>query len=190
VPTKVEPNVWYAGALEYVTTNPWGESRERGAASEQGGKGWLLVTLGARRTVRFRAVAHDRRVIDLEPIEGTGLDAAALDVAIAERLAAVPDGIDEQIVRQVVYNVARITAREIDHAAVRAYKASALHYRLDLRRPAPTHTTTVLERGHRQPLGTLVQEYLHARPLPPGVPRDRVVELGAEYVTQTEREET
>ena len=43
VATEVARNVWYAGALEYVTTNPWGESRERGAAGAPGEKGWLLV---------------------------------------------------------------------------------------------------------------------------------------------------
>jgi len=189
VPTRVAPNVWYAGALEYVTTNPWGEAHERGAAGAVGEKGWLLVQLGARLSVRFRAVARERAVIDLEPIEGTGLEPAALDREIAERLAGVPGGIEGQIVRQVVHNVPRATARELDHASIRAYKTRALHFRLDLRRPQPTHPTGVVERGKRQPLANLVQEYLAARTLPPGVPRDRFVTLGSEYIAETEHEE-
>lgn len=186
---KVAPNIWYAGALEYVTTNPWGESRERGAADAAGEKGWLLVQLGGRRTVKFRAVARERRVLDLAPIEGTGLEPADLDRAIAERLAAVRGGIDGQIVRLVVYNVARATARDLDHAAVRGYKARALHFRLDLRRPQPARPSGVVERGRRQPLTALVQEYLAARTLPPNVPRDRFVALGQEYMTRMDREE-
>jgi DNA repair protein SbcD/Mre11 len=189
VVTKVAPNVWYAGALEYVTTNPWGESRERGAAETPGEKGWLLVQLGGRRTVKFRAIPRERRVLDLEPVEGTGLEAAGVDRAVAERLAAVPGGIDGQIVRLVVHNVARATARDLDHAAVRGYKARALHFRLDLRRPQPARPSGVVERGRRQPLPALVREYLAARTLPPGVPRDRFVALGHEYMTRMDREE-
>jgi predicted phosphodiesterase len=190
VPTRVDRNVWYAGAPEYVTTNPWGESRERGAARAPGEKGWLLVQLGRRLTVTFKPVERARRVIDLEPIEGTGLAAAELDRAIAERVHGVKGGIDGQIVRQVVYNVARVTAREVDHAAIRALKARALHFRLDLRRPVTPRESGITQGSRRQPLPALVDEYLRARPLPPGVPRDRFVALGGEYVTHAEREDS
>jgi len=189
VATKVEPNVWYAGALEYVTTNPWSECRERGAARVVGDKGWLLVQFGARLTVRFRPVERARRVMDLDPLEGTGLTAAELDRAIAERLDGVRGGIDEQIVRLVVHNVDRLTARDLDHAAIRELKARALHLRLDLRRPEPARPGGILATGQRQTLPALVEEYLRTRTLPPGVPRDRFVTLGTEYVAHAEREE-
>jgi len=182
VVTKVERNVWYAGALEYVTTNPWGESHERGAARQAGEKGWLFVELGTALRVRFRKIALERAVLDLEPIEGTGLEAAELDTAIATRLRAVRGGIEHQIVRLVVHNVARVTARELDHAAIREYKTRALHFRLDLRRPQATRPVTLVERGRRRTLPALVEEYLRARQLAPGVPRDRFVTLGGEYV--------
>ena len=188
VVTKVEPNAWYAGALEYVTTNPWGESRERGAARRAGQKGWLLVDLAPALSVQFRPVEQERRVLDLEPLEGTGLEAAELDAAIAQRLQRVKGGIDGQMVRLVVHNVARVTARDLDHAAIREHKARALHFRLDLRRPEAARPTLV-ERGRRQPLPVLVEEYLRARALPPGVPRERFVALGNEYVTHAERDE-
>lgn len=188
VVTRVEPNVWYAGALAYVTTNPWGESRERGAARRTGQKGWLLVDLEPALAVRFRPVAQERRVLDLEPLEGAGLEAAGLDAAIAGRLGAAKGGIEGQLVRLVVHNVARVTARDLDHAAIREFKARALHFRLDLRRPEAVRPTLV-ERGRRQPLPVLVTEYLRARALPPGVPRERFVTLGNEYVAHSERDE-
>jgi exonuclease SbcD len=188
VPTRVDRNVWYAGSLEYVTTNPWGESKEQGAATTAGEKGWLLAELGKKLRVSFRPIGVARRVIDLEPIQGTGLTAAELDQKIAEQIAAVSGGIVDQIVRQVVYDIPRITARDLDHAAIRGFKATALHYRLDLRRPAPAREVGVGSPGRRQTLAEIVQEYLSRRPLPADVPRNRVVSLGSHYMEAVDRE--
>lgn len=188
VPTAVRPNAWYAGALEYVSTNPWGEARERGSGGAVGEKGWLLVDLANEAKVAFCAVEQARRVIDLEPIQGAGLDAAALDAMILQRVEGVPGGIDEQIVRQVVFDVARATARDLDHAAIRALKTRALHYHLDLRRPAPMRTVGVGAPGRRRTLGEMLDASLRQRPLPPGMARDRLVALGREYLAAAERE--
>ncbi len=186
VVTQVDRNVWYAGAPEYVTTNPWGESRERGAARRAGEKGWLLVELGARLTVQFRPLPPARRVVDLDPIEGTGLAAAELDRAIAAAVATVPGGIDDQIVRQVVQNVPRITARDLDHAAIRELKTRALHYRLDLRRPEASREPGLGPAMRRRSLPEIVAEYLRARDLPTGVARARVLALGELYMAEAE----
>jgi exonuclease SbcD len=184
VATRVDANVYYAGASEYVTTNPWGESAERGAAAEAGAKGWLLVELGKRLKVTFRPIPLARRVIDLEPIHGAGLSAAELDRAIGDRIAGVAGEIDGQIVRQIVFDVARLTARDLDHAAIRDYKTRALHYRLDLRRPAPRREVGVGGAGRRQTLPEVLEAYLRARTLPPEVPRDRLVALGGELLAE------
>ena len=47
----VRENAWYAGALEYVSPNPWGELQDEAKEGRRGEKGWLLVELGdsARR---------------------------------------------------------------------------------------------------------------------------------------------
>jgi exonuclease SbcD len=189
VATRVDRNVWYAGAIEYVTTNPWGESRERGEAERPGDKGWLLVELGEKLTVRFRPVPRARRVIDLDPVHGAGLSAAELDRAIGERAGAVAGGIEGQIVRQLVYDVPRVTARDLDHAAIRELKARALHSRLDLRRPAPARDLGVGAPGGRQTLRDVVTEHLRGRVLPAGVPRDRLLALAETYLEAAEREE-
>jgi hypothetical protein len=186
VATRVEANVYYAGGSEYVTTNPWGESAERGVADAPGAKGWLLVELGARLRVRFQPIPPARRVIDLEPIYGAGLSAAELDRAIGDRIAAVAGGIDGQIVRQVAHDVARLTARDLDHAAIRDYKTRAIHYRLDLRRPASQHEVGVGAAGRRQTLPEVLEQYLRARTLPPEVPRERLVALGRELLAEAE----
>ncbi|MES2124743.1 MAG: exonuclease SbcCD subunit D [Gemmatimonadota bacterium] len=41
---KVQERVWYSGALEYVSPNPWGELHEE-RRQKLAGKGWLLVDL-------------------------------------------------------------------------------------------------------------------------------------------------
>lgn len=189
VVTKIERNVWYAGALEYVTTNPWGESRERGGADAAGSKGWLLVELGKRLRVRFQPMDRARGVVDLEPIQGAGLGAAELNRAIGDAVAAVPGGIDGQIVRQVVYDVPRITARDLDHAAIRGLKARALHFRLDLRRPTSPREVGVGAPGSRQALPDLVIDYLKHRRLPADVSRDALVSLGTRYLQAVDAHE-
>jgi hypothetical protein len=188
VPMQVAESAWYAGALEHVTVNIWGEAGERGGADRPGGKGWLLVEPGRPAKVRFRPVPAARRVLDLPPIHGAGLEAAAIDREIAARVKAVRSGIADQIVRQVVWDVPRPTARELDHTAIRALKAQALHYHLDLRRPETGRPAGIGSPGQRQTVPELVQAYLAVRPLPPGVPRERVQALAAETLAAVERD--
>lgn len=188
VATQVTPTAWYAGALEYVSTNPWGEARERGAADAAGGKGWLLVELADDGPeVAFQPVEAARRVVDVEPIQGAGLDAEALSREIVDRARRVPGGLSGQIVRQVVHDVPRVTARELDHAAIRELKGRALHYHLDLRRPVSAREVGVGAPGRRQTLPEIVAEYLARRPLPAEVPREPFVALGRRYVDEVEQ---
>ena len=189
VATRVAPHAWYSGSLEYVSTNPWGEAREQGAAERPGRKGWLLATLGrGAAEVAFQPLEPARRVIDLEPIQGAGLDAEALSREIVDRARRVRGGLTGQIVRQVVYDVPRVTARELDHAAIRDLKATALQYQLDLRRPPPSRQVGVGAPGRRQTLPELVAEYLSRRPLPAEVDRERFVALGRGYVEEVEHD--
>ncbi len=187
VQREVRPRMWYAGALEYATSNPWGERREEEGQGGQG-KGWLLVDLDTG-TVASRPVARARRVIDLDPIYGDGLGAAELDRAIRQRLEGIPGGWEDQIVRQVAYNVPRPVARDIDHAGVRAVKAAALHYHLDLRRPLAGAGTGVDPSGRRQPLIEVLRDYLGRRPLPAELDREAFVEAGVALLQAVVREE-
>lgn len=183
---QLGPRAWYAGALDYVSPNLWGELRdeaERGVS----GKGWLLVDLETGAATAH-AVAPVRRVLDLPPIQGEGLSAAALDALITERVAAVEGGIADQVVRLVVHDVPRHVARELDHTAIRGLKSDALHFHLDIRRPEIHRETGVGAPGHRQTLPEMVRAYLARRPLPQAVDRERFVTVGAELVESAERE--
>lgn len=173
---EVRPRVWYAGALDYVTPNPWGELIEERKSGARG-KGWLLVDLDTG-TVERQYLKPERKLLDLPAIDARGLEAAEINEQIKARVAAVRGGIANQIVRLVVHDVARHVIRELDHAAIRAYKATALHFHLDLRRAETHRTIGVGAPGPRQTLTDVVRGYLGRRPLPERVPRDRFVDLG------------
>lgn len=183
---EVAAHAWYSGSLEYVGTNLWGELADE---AEQGirGKGWLLADL-ERGSVSREPVPASRPIIDLDPVHGEGLGAEALDGLIEERLRAIPGGVLDRIVRLRVYDVPRHVARELDHAAIRAYKAEALHLNLDIRRPEIHRTVGVGAPGRRQTLPEMVRTYLSGRPLPAELDRDAFVRLGEELMDSVERD--
>ena len=184
VAQQIAANAWYAGSVEYVTPNPWGQLQDE---EEQGrrGKGYLLVDLPGAR-VSFRPIAPARRHVELPPIEGKGLTPGELDARIAAQVGAAKPAIDEQIVRQLVFDVSRATARDLDHAAIRAYKARALHFQLDLRRPEVHREEASGAPGRRQTLRETVQEFLEHRPLDADLDRAEFVRLGVEYVASVD----
>ena len=84
----------------------------------------------------------------------------------------------------VVENIPLPVVRELDHTALRAFKAAALHLQLDFRRPVPSRSIGVGAPGRRQTLPELLEEYLGRRPLPERVPRERFVGLGLELLSE------
>lgn len=173
---ELKPMVWYAGALDYVTLNPWGELIEQRKSGVKG-KGWLLVDLD-RKAVEPQFILSSRNLFDLKPIEGRDLTARELDSQIQDRLAKLPGGLADQMIRLVVHDVPRHVARELDHAAIRAAKARALHFHLDLRRPDVQRSIGVGPPGPRQTLADVLRSFLNHRPLPERVDRDRFVTRG------------
>lgn len=189
---SVATNAWYAGSLEYLPPNPWGQIQDDQDAAKgkkrRAGKGYLLVELPGAR-VTFRPIEPTRRHIDLPPIQGAGLNAKDLDAGVAERVNAVK--IDDQIVRLVVWDVDRATTRDLDHAAIRAYKARALNFLLDLRRPQGqrANASTLGPGVRRQTLSETVREFLGRRPLDAELNRETFVKLGLDYLEAAARAE-
>jgi DNA repair exonuclease SbcCD nuclease subunit len=183
---QVGPRVWYSGALDYVSTNPWGELRDE-AEKHVEGKAWLLVDLESGVAER-RPVPLARRVIDLTPLEGMGLVAEELDALVAEAVAGVPGGITDEVVRQVVRNVPRSVGRGMNYQAIRAYKAQALHFQLDLRRPEIQRQVGVGSPGRRRTLPEIVETFLTGRDLPADIERDALVQTGTQIMAAIERE--
>ena len=185
----VEPNVWYSGSLDYIPPNPWGQMDDEAGGTHRG-KGYLMVDLPAAR-VDFRAIQAPRRFLELGPIRGAGRTAKEIDELIAEQVRAAKPAIDDHVVRLVVYDVSRATARDLDHAAIRSYKARALNFHLDLRRPEEHRTVGMAAPGggRRQTLPEVVRDFLRHRPLDADLDRDAFTRLGVEYVEQAGRED-
>jgi DNA repair exonuclease SbcCD nuclease subunit len=183
---QVAPRIWYCGALEYVSPNPWGELKEE-AAHRQPGKAWLLADL-ATGAVERKPVPLARRVIDLEPLDGTGQAAEALDEMVAARVAAVPGGIGGQVVRLVIRNLPRHVARRMNYTAIRGYALQALHFHLDIRPPKTNRTVGMGAPGQRLTLAERVRAYLEGRSLPADVSRQALVTAGVELIEAVERE--
>jgi DNA repair exonuclease SbcCD nuclease subunit len=181
---QVGPRIWYAGAPEYVSPNPWGELADEARHGTRG-KAWLLVDLDSGAVER-RPVPAARGVHDLRRLDAAGQAAEAIDRSIAERLASVPGGLDGAVVRLVVENIPRHVVRELDHAAIRAAKARALHLHLDFRRPRSEGGVGNAAPGQRQTLPELVESYLARRPLPERLSRERFVALGLEVMAEAE----
>jgi DNA repair protein SbcD/Mre11 len=183
---QVDRNAWYAGALDYIGPNIWGEAADE-ADHGSHGKGWLLVDLETGRAQR-RLVPAARTVLDLEPVRAEGKSAEAIDALIAGRIASIPGGISDQIVRLLVFDIPRHVARELNHAAVRGFKTDALHFHLDFRRPELHRTIGMGASARRQTLPELVTSYLEGRALPAELDRAAFVRLGRDLMDTVERD--
>jgi DNA repair exonuclease SbcCD nuclease subunit len=183
---RVAKNAWYAGALDYIGPNIWGERLDEQDHGDHG-KGWLLVDLDTGKVAR-QPVPPSREIHDLQPIDAEGQSAAAIDALIAKGIAAIPGGIRDQIVRLRVFEIPRHVVRELNHAAIRGFKAEALHFLLDLRRPLIHRTLGVGTPGRRQTLPELVNSYLRGRPMPAELDREAVVRLGQELMDSIDRD--
>lgn len=183
---EVAPRAYYSGSVDYTSSNPWGELREERETGVPG-KGFIehdLVT----HAHRFHPVAPARALLDLEPIDASGMGASELDAALRVRVDTAAGGIDDRVVRATVRNVPRHVVRELDHAALREYRKRAMHFHLDTRRPEPMVRTRSGggSPGRRATLPEILAERLQERTLPPGIEREQLVTMGLRYLQQAE----
>ena len=182
---QIEPNAYYSGAIDYTSTNSWGELAEE-KAKKDGGKGIIerdLVT-GAHE---FHPVPPLRKWVDLSPISGEGLSPASLDEAIRSAVENADGGIEDKVVRLVVRDVPRHILRELDHKAIREYKRKALAFYLDTRRPeiVPREDGQAGP-GRRASLADTVRDKLRSRVLTENIDREALVELGLHYLREAD----
>lgn len=188
---QLAKNAFYSGSIEYSGSNIWGEVddeidaglRRHGEASA---KGFVVYDVEAG-THKFENIPVARRIVDLQPIQAAGLTASELSDAICERVDACDGGIDDLVVRQVVWDVPRHILRDIDHRKMREFKRRALHFLLDARRPQPVRIDASGAPGRRASLTDTVRAMLETREITPGIDRKNLVDLGLHYLNEAER---
>lgn len=184
---QIAPNAFYSGSIEYTSTNVWGELQEEKAARVPG-KGIVEFDLETRRRV-FHPLKPARALVDLPPIQARGLTAADIDAAIRANVERCPGGIEDRIVRQVVREIPRHVARELDHQRLREYKRLALNFHLDTRRPEIIRRSASGAPGRRPSLVETVRDKLWSRSLPADIDREALVELGLRYLREADQVE-
>ena len=181
---RIAPNAFYAGSIDYTSTNPWEELVEE-RSSGLPGKGFIEHDLetGAHR---FHHVPPSRPYVDLPPLSARGLTVGEVDAAIRDAVGACPGGIDDKIVRLLVRDIPRHIARELDHRALRDYKRRALHFHLDTRRPEIIRTHASGAPSRRPTITDIVRDQLRGRLLESDIDRESLLTLGLEYLRQAE----
>ena len=181
---RVGPNAYYSGALDYTSSNPWGEIEEE-REQKLPGKGMIERDLLTGKQT-FHPLTVARPLVDLTPIAGRGMSAPDLDAAIAAAVEKVPGGIDGKVVRLFARDVPRHVLREVDHKALRDLQRRALHFHLDTRRPEMVRPATSGAPGRRASLADTLRESLRSRTLSSDIDRDALVELGLHYLREAE----
>lgn len=178
--TALAPNLWYAGSLERCSTNIWEEAGVK--------KGFLTFDTGAGEA-EFHEVPT-REVHDLPAIrareDGRWLEAEELDALVRERIASVPGGIEEKIIRLVLRDTTRELFRQLDHVAIRQWRAEALHLHLDARRPEVRRPPPGGRNGVRRTLEEAVDVFLKEswEPSAADIRTDRLLELAGRYLSR------
>jgi len=190
IATELAPNMWYAGGIERTSTNIW---EEAGSA-----KGFVTYDTVERRA-RFHPLPG-REVIDLPRFsarvrvgEGGGeseagawrfLEPAEIDARIRELVEGIPGGLAGKIVRLVITELPREILRELDHRRLREYRATALHFHLDARRPEVRRLVGYGAPVRRLTLEEEVRSFLQGywQPSSGEIEVGRLVELAERYL--------
>lgn len=185
ITAEIRANMWYAGGIERTSASIW-EEREP--------KGFLTFDTETRRTtfheLPTRAVVDLPRFSARAPQNGGNepafLDAKEIDRRIRAMIEAVPGGIEDKIVRLVIYDLPRDLYRELDHKALREYRSLALHFHLDARRPESQRSGLLGADGRRRTLEQEVEWFLseHWRPSSSEIDKTRLLNLAQLYLNE------
>jgi len=178
VHTKIAENAYYSGATEFTSTNIWEEVGHP--------KGFIEAELGESLSVKFHEVAT-RDIVSLRSVDAKGLTAADIDTIIAERLAGIPGGYSEKVVRLVVENLDKAVIPDIDYRAIRRYRIEALHFDLVLRPARRSSQFESLSDEHTaRSLEDEWRAFASVYQIPPGLDRERFVSIGLEYMKESD----
>jgi predicted phosphodiesterase len=120
------------------------------------------------------------------PAPGRYLEPAEIDAKIRALVEGIPDGIEGKIVRLVITDIPRELFRALDHQQIREYKARALHFHLDARRPEMHRIVGVGAPGRRLTLEEEVRNFLrkHWQRSSSEIDVERLVALADRYMAE------
>lgn len=182
---ELAPNMYYAGSMDYTSTNPWGELQEQ-ASRGVPGKGFIERDLTTGEHT-FHPLAPSRRLIELESFSAHELDAMDIDSAIARLVDECDGGIDDQVVRLIITDIPKEVARELDQMAIKSYKKRALNFQPVFRRGEAVAIGDAPAATRRQvkPLNEMVAE-IFANRWADHPDRDALIRLSEQYMGQAE----
>ena len=184
---RIAANQFYSGALDYTSTNTWGEKVEEGLTGAAG-KGFIEHDLETGEHT-FHRLTPSRDFVDLRPISARGMTTEEVNEAIATVVEACPGGIDDKVVRLVIRDLPRHITRQLDHRQLREFRRRALHFHLDPHRPEIIRSSAHGAPGRRPSLAEFVRDKLRERVLPSDVDREALVDLGLRYLKDAEERE-
>lgn len=169
-------NAFYSGSLEHTSANIWAEGKEV--------KGFLEVALpSGKRT--FHPLTSPREVVVLEPIDALDMDPQAFMEKITQTVEGVPGGLEGKIARLQIVNITRETYRNLDHKALRALRASALHLTLDVTFITVHGDVKAIARPGRGLLRDQLLEFSKTWEAP-GISTDDIAEVLSSYLSKVE----
>ena len=111
--------------------------------------------------------------------------AADIDARIRAAVDSCKGGIDDKIVRLVVFDVERHISRELDHKAIRDFKRRALNFHLDIRRPDVFRLHGSGSPGKQTiDLKDIVAEKLRWRTIDSDVDRQMLIDNAVRYIEE------
>lgn len=179
---KVAENAFYSGSLDYTSLNVWYDLSEEHPKKR---KGFVEFDLDTRKA-EFHSVAASRDFLDLDAINARDMTPAEVDATIKRTIERVKGGIADKVVRLVIRDIPRPVSRELDHRAIREYKRQAVSFILDMRKPEATRRDAAGAPARRPSVVDVVRQQLAARPIPPDLDRDRLVDLGMRYLNDAD----
>jgi exonuclease SbcD len=169
-------NAVYSGSIEHTSANIWAEGKEL--------KGFLEVSLPTAKRI-FHPLTSPREVVVLESIDATGLEPHTLMEQIVERTESVAGGLDGKIARLSITNISRESYKHLDHKALRALRAKALHLTLDITFASIAADVKSVGQPGKGHLRDQLIEFSKSWEVP-GVPQDEIAEVLGRYLTKVE----
>jgi hypothetical protein len=122
---------------------------------------------------------------------GRFLEPSEVDTRIRDRVDRVPGGIDGRIVRLIIDDVPRDLFRDLDHRRLREYRARALHFHLDARRPTRRPLVPGTAVHAARPLEEEATAFLAEvwQPSSGDIQRERLVSLARTYLERAGTED-